>query len=203
MTWSTPIVVRVGDHDELVFAGGETIKGYDPSTGKKLWSLDGPTREVIPVVLVGKHLIYCASGRNGPTLALRPGGSGDVTETHLAWRAVRGGPHVPSPILVNDRLFIVSDTGVMTCLDADSGQLVWQERIRDQFSASPIEAGGLLYFPSESGVTYIVRAADHFELVAKNELGSPILASPAVAAGDRIILRTQAELLCIGDKKAR
>ncbi len=199
MTWSSPVVLRVGDRDELIFAGAETVKGYDPNTGKELWSLRGPTYEVVPAVVFGNGLVYCASGRNGPTIALRPGGSGDVTETHLAWRAVRGGPHVPTPIVLGGRLFTVNDFGVTTCHDAETGRLIWQERIPDRFSASPIEAGGLLYFPAESGVTYVLKAADQFEVVARNDLGSPILASMAVADG-RIIVRTQDELLCIGEK---
>jgi len=146
-------------------------------------------------------LIYSASGRNGPTIGLRPGGSGDVTQTHLAWRTVRGGPHVPSPILVGARLFTANDTGIVTCLDAATGSVLWQDRIRDRFSASPIEAGGLLYFPSETGITYVLRAGDKLEIVAENDLGSPILASPAVAGG-RIILRTQDELISIGPEPA-
>ncbi len=197
MTWCTPVVIRAGDRDELIFAGGETVKGYEPTTGKELWSLGGPTHEVIPAIVVGDGLIYSASGRNGPTIALRPGGSGDVTETHLAWRAVRGGPHVPSPILVSDRLFTANDTGIATCFDATTGKLVWQDRIRDRFSASPIEAGGLLYFASETGITFVLRAADKFEIVAENDIGSPMLASPAVF-DDKILLRTQTELICIG-----
>jgi outer membrane protein assembly factor BamB len=199
MGWSTPVVVRVGDHDEVVFAGGETVKGYDPETGMELWSLAGPTYEVVPTIVVGKDLLYSASGRNGPTLGLRPGGTGDVTKTHLVWRTVRGGPHVPSPILVDGRLYTVNDTGIVTCLNAQTGKLLWQGRIHDRFTASPVEAGGLLYFPSETGVTYVVRAGDSFEVVAKNTLGAPLLASPAVV-GDRLLLRTQEELVCIGEK---
>jgi outer membrane protein assembly factor BamB len=198
MGWGTPVVVHVGDRDELVFAGGETVKGYDPNTGKELWSLAGPTHEVVPTIVVGPDLIYSASGRNGPTLGLRPGGTGDVTRTHLVWRTVRGGPHVPSPIYLADRLFTVNDTGIATCLDAVSGKLLWQARIADRFSASPIEAGGLLYFPSETGITYVLRAADKFVVAARNDLGSPILASPAVA-GNHIIMRTQDELVCVGE----
>lgn len=199
MGWSTPVIARVGDHDELLYAGNETVKGYDPNTGAELWSLDGPTRECVPAIVIGPDVVYSASGRNGPTLALRPGGQGDVTATHLAWRAVRGGPHVPSPILYNGRLYTVNDTGIASCLDAKTGQAIWQARIRDKFSASPIEAGGLLYFPSESGVTYVLRAGDKFEVVAENDLGSPILASPAIAVG-KLLLRTQSELVCIDDK---
>ncbi|MBI1913516.1 MAG: PQQ-like beta-propeller repeat protein [Planctomycetes bacterium] len=208
MTWSTPVVLRVGTRDELIFAGAEHVKGYDPNTGRELWALKGPTYEVVPAVVFGEGLIYSASGRNGPTLALRPGrgtrasGSGDVTETHLAWRAVRGGPHVPAPIYLDGRLYTVNDFGIATCLDAATGRLMWQERLADRFSASPIEAGGLLYFPAESGVTYVLRAAERFEVVAQNDLGSPILASPAVVDG-KLLLRTQEELVCIGPKQKR
>src|SRR5262249_34965867 len=151
---------RVGDRDELLFAGAETVKGYDPFTGKELWSLTGPTYEVVPSLVVGRELIYSASGRNRPTLGLRPGGHGAATKSHLVWRTVRGGPPVPSPILLDGRLFTVNDMGIASCLNSDTGKLVWQARISDSFSASPIEAGGLLYFPSESGVTYVLKAGD-------------------------------------------
>src|SRR5207237_8966558 len=127
--------------------------GYDPLTGRELWALKGPTYEVGPAVVFGDGLIYSASGRNGPTIALRPGGSGDVTETHLGWRAVRGGPHVPAPLYLDGRLYTVNDTGVATCLDAGTGRLIWQRRLPDTFSASPVEAGSFLYVPGESGTT--------------------------------------------------
>jgi outer membrane protein assembly factor BamB len=197
MTWTTPVAVRVGDHDELVIAGAETVRGYDPATGKELWWLSGPTQEVIPAIVIGKELLYSASGRNGPTLALRPGGTGDVTQTHLAWRVVRGGPHVPTPTLVNGKLYTANDTGVFSCLDAATGKLIYLERIDDRFSASPVVAGDLLYFPAESGITYVVRAGDTLDVVAQNDLGSPILASPAVMDGC-LFLRTENELVCIG-----
>ncbi len=201
MTWSTPVVIRAGDRDELLVVGAETVRGYDPATGKELWSLRGPTVEVIPALVVGKDLIYSASGRNGPILAFRPGGAGDVTKTHLVWRTVRAGPHVPSPGLVNGRLYVANDTGIVTCLDAASGKLVYQERLNDRFSASPLVANGLLYFCGESGVTYVVRAGDRLEVIAENDLGSPILASPAAIDG-MILLRTQTELACVGKPPA-
>jgi outer membrane protein assembly factor BamB len=201
MTWTTPVVARVGDHDELVIAGAETVRGYDPASGKELWSLRGPTHEVIPAIVIGKDLLYCASGRNGPTLGLRPGGKGDVTATHLVWRAVRGGPHVPTPALVKGRLYTANDTGMLSCLDAATGKLIYQERLEDQFSASPVIAGDLLYFPAESGITYVVRAGATVEILARNDLGAPILASPAVADG-RLYLRTAEELVCIGTPRS-
>jgi outer membrane protein assembly factor BamB len=197
MTWSTPVAVRVGDHDELLFAGAETVRGYDPASGKELWSLRGPTTEVIPALVIGKDMIFSASGRNGPIVAFRPGGSGDVTTTHLVWRTVRAGPHVPSPALVKGRLYVANDTGVVTCLDAAGGKLIYQARLNDRFSASPVTAGELIYLCAESGVTYVVRASDQLEIVAENDLGSAILASPAVVNG-QILLRTEHELVCVG-----
>jgi len=201
MGWSTPVVVRVGDHDELIYPGNRTVKGYDPRSGEELWSLGGPTREVVPSIVVGTDLIYSASGRNGPTLALRPGGRGDVTATHLAWRAVRGGPHVPSPVFYERRLYTVNDTGIATCLDAESGKLVWQKRIRDRFSASPLEAEGRLYCASESGVVYVLATGEQFKVLAQNDLGSPILASPAALDG-RLFIRTAEALYSIADLDA-
>lgn len=196
MGWSTPIVVRTGNRDELVYAGGETIRGYDPQSGRELWSLSGPTREVIPTVIIGGELLFCASGRQGPTLGVRPGGSGDVTDTHLAWRTARGGPHVPTPVLYRDRLYTVNDTGIVTCLDAPSGKLLWQSRLRDKFSASPLESEGVLYCPSESGKTYLLQTGDKLDVIAENDLGAPILASPA-ALGNSLYLRTVDELFCL------
>ncbi|HEX3870436.1 MAG TPA: PQQ-binding-like beta-propeller repeat protein [Pirellulales bacterium] len=197
MGWSTPLVVRVGDHDEMLYAGGETVRGYDPTTGKELWSLKGPTHEVIPTLLADRHVVYSASGRQGPTIALQPGGSGDVTETHLLWRTPRGGPHVPSPLLFEGRIYTVNDTGIATCLSAQDGKLLWQARARGKFSASPIESEGRLYCASEEGVTYVLKAGDKFEVLAENDLESPILASPA-ALDSRLYIRTAEGLWCIG-----
>jgi outer membrane protein assembly factor BamB len=199
MTWSTPVLVLVGDRDELLCAGGEKIRSYDPNTGQELWTFSGPTQEVIPMLVVGKNLVYCASGRNGPTLALRPGGAGDITKQSLVWRTARTGPHVPSPVLVGELLFTFGDSGVVTCLDAETGALIWQERIEDSFSASPLAAGDRIYIPGESGIVYVLKASKKLEVLARNDMGTPILAS--LAAVDRqLVLRTQTELLLIGNK---
>lgn len=199
MTWCTPVVIRVDNHEELLFAGSGAVRGYDPATGNELWKLDGPTVEVVPTLVIGKDLAYSASGRNGPTIAFRLGARGTITETNTVWKSVRNGPHVPSPMLLNNRLYTFNDLGVSSCLDATTGKLLWTERLPDQFSASPIEAGGLLYVPSETGKVYVVKAGDKFEVVARNDLGSPILASPAVADG-KLLLRAQDGLYCIGKK---
>jgi len=197
MGWNTPLIVKVGERDELILQCKEHVVGLDPATGDELWTMTGPTIEVIPMVVVGPDLAYSVSGRNGPVIAFRPGGKGDVTGTHQAWTTQRGGPLVPSPLYLDGRLYFASDTGIVNCHDGKTGKLLWSERLPSQFSASPIEAGGLLYFPGEAGVTFVLRAGDRFDLVAENDLGSPILASPAVAGG-RLIFRTDGELVCVG-----
>lgn len=100
MTWCTPVVIKVGDHDEVIFAGSGTVRGYDPATGNELWKLQGPTSEVVPTIVVGTELAYSASGRNGPTIAFRLGEKGDITASSTVWKSVRNGPHVPSPSLL-------------------------------------------------------------------------------------------------------
>jgi outer membrane protein assembly factor BamB len=149
------------------------------------------------MMVVGKDMVYCASGRNGPTLAMRPGGEGDMTKKSLIWRTARTGPHVPSPILVGEWLFTFGDSGVVTCMAADTGALIWQERIEDAFSASPLAAGDRIYIPGESGIVYVLKAGKQLEVLARNDMGSPILAS--LAAVDRqLVVRTQTELVLVG-----
>src|SRR4030095_1102298 len=141
--WGTPIAVRVGDHDEIIVNSQNTVYGYDPETGRELWRCHGSNEEVIPTPVVGHGMVYCSSGRAGPTLAIRPGGRGDVTRSHLVWTSPRGSPFVPSPIVHGPSLYMVNDmASIVTCLDAVSGQSVWQGRLgiaqREGVSASPV-----------------------------------------------------------------
>jgi outer membrane protein assembly factor BamB len=199
MGWNTPLIVRVGDRDEMMLQSLFRVVSYDPSTGDELWSLNGPTVEVIPMLVIGPDLVYSISGRNGPVIAFKPGGKGDVTETAIVWQANRGGPLVPSPMYLDGRLYFTTDTGIINCLDGKTGKLLWSRRLEAEFSSSPIEAGGLLYFTGENGVTYLLKAGDKYDLVGQNDLGTPTLASPAVAQG-RLIFRTDGELICVGKK---
>lgn len=197
--WSTPLVVRSGDRDELLYNGSHFFAAYSPETGKELWRCAGPSRESVPMPAVGGGLIYSTSGRNGPMLAIRPGGTGDVTATHTVWSVPRGGPHVPTPCYVQGRLFQVNDVGVATCLEATTGKLIWQQRLPGRFSMSVLSAGDRLLATSESGATYILRAADRFEQLAVNDLGETTLATPALLGG-RIYFRTAEHLICIGEQ---
>jgi outer membrane protein assembly factor BamB len=197
MCWSTPVVLRVGDHDELVYNGSLRVVGYAPDTGEEIWSVSGSSREAVPTIVVGGGLIFSTTGRNGPTMAIRPGGQGDITATHVFWQTPRGGSHVPSPAYHDGRLFLINDTGIATCLDAKSGKPVWQKRLEGRFSMSPVVSGNKIILTNEQGKTFVLKAADQFELLAENDLDEGTLATPAVLDG-RIYFRTAEHLLCIG-----
>ena len=200
--WGSPIAIRVGGHDELIVSSQRRVNAYDPHTGTELWHCDGNLFEVIPTPAVGHGLVFCASGRAGPTLAIRPGGRGDVTGTHVAWQTGRGSPFVPSPIVYGDYLYTVNDmASIVTCFDATTGSVMWQERLgrptREGFSASPVAVGGKVFFTNDGGKTFVLRAGPDFELLHVNDIGARTLASPALVDGHWYI-RTERELIAIG-----
>ncbi len=197
MCWASPVLVRAGNRDELIFNGSFDVVSFDPNTGNELWKVNGSSSEAIPQIVVGGGLIYSTSGRNGPTLAIRPGGNGDVTDSHVFWRTPRGGPHVPSPVYYDGHLYFVNDMGIASCLDAMTGDTLWQKRLKGRFSMSPVEVGGKLLMTNEDGRTFIVEAQPKFQLIAQNDLDEPVLATPAVLDG-RIYFRTLKSLICIG-----
>ncbi len=198
--YSTPLVFDVDGKHEMMSVGSSTAFAYNPLTGEELWkvTLPGYTPSARPVF--GNGLVYFTSGRGEPQLmAYRPGGSGDVTESGLAWKM--DGKDIPlesSPILVGDLIYLVSGGGTALCLEATTGALVWRERIGGNYVASPIYADGHLYFCSVQGKTTVLKAGRAFEIVATNELESGCMASPAVA-GDALILRTKTHLYRIED----
>ena len=200
--WGTPIAISVGDHDELIVSSQRLVQSYDPSTGEELWRCDGMLREVIPTPAVGHGLVYCASGRAGPTLAIRPGGRGDVTRTHVEWSTTRGSPFVPSPVVYGDYLYQINDmSSIITCLNARTGETVWQERLgrprREGISASPIVVDDKLFVTNDEGLTFVLRTGPDFELLHVNDIGTRTLASPALVDGIWYI-RTADELFAIG-----
>jgi outer membrane protein assembly factor BamB len=186
--WGTPVVVDVGDRDELVVSGQRRVAAYDPDTGRELWTVRGMTFEVIPTPVVGHGLVFASSGRAGPTFAIRPGGSGDVTRTHVAWTTPKGSPFVPSGIVVGDLLYLVNDMqSILTVYEATSGTLVYQGRLgvaqREGFSASPVAVNGKVFITNDEGQTFVVQAGREFRLLHVNELGARTLASPALVDG--------------------
>lgn len=186
--WGTPVVVSAGGRHELIVSSQRRVSAYDPQTGAQLWTVRGNTFEVIPTPVVGHGLVFCSSGRAGPTLAIRPGGQGDVTETHVAWSSPRGSPFVPSALVHGDLLYMINDMqSILTALDARSGEAVYQERlgeaIREGFSSSPIAVGDKIFFTNDLGQTFVVQAGRRFKLIRVNELHAQVLASPALVDG--------------------
>ena len=202
--WGTPLPIRAGDRDEIIVSSSRRIEGVDPATGAVLWFSTGNTFEVIPMPVVGHGLVYCSSGRAGPTFAVRPGGSVDVTASHVAWSTPKGSSFVPSPLLLGDYLYTVNDmVSVATCHHAKTGELVGQLRLgeakREGFSASPVAVDGRIYFTNDDGETFVLNPAPDFRLLHVNRIGEPTLASPALVDG-RWYIRTAGHLLAIGRK---
>jgi outer membrane protein assembly factor BamB len=200
--WGTPVVIRAGDRDELIINSQRRVYGYDPATGRELWHVSGTTFEVIPTPVVGHNLVFASSGRAGPTLAIRPGGSGDVTETHVVWSMPKGSPFVPSGILVGEVLYLVNDMqSIITAYEAKTGTVLFQGRLGDErregFSASPVTLDGKVFFTNDDGETFVLEAGREFKLLHVNRLGEPTFASPALVDG-RWYFRTAESLVAIG-----
>ena len=193
--YTTPLAIRVGDRDQIVSIGAFRAAAYDPATGKEIWRVwygDGFSN--VPRPVYGHGLVYIATGFQQPALiAVRPDGTGDVTKTHVAWTLRRGAPHTPSPLLVGNELFIVTDAGIATCVDARTGAIHWQQRLNGNFSASPVFADGRIYFQSEEGVTTVIAPGTEFRVLATSTLGGATLASMAVADG-AFFIRTDKQL---------
>jgi outer membrane protein assembly factor BamB len=205
--WGTPIVINAGDHDELIVSSQRRVYAYDPATGADLWTVRGNTFEVIPTPVVGHGLVFCSSGRAGPTLAIKPGGKGDVTSTHVAWTSPRGSPFVPSALIHGDLLYMINDMqSILTVLDARTGTPVYQGRLgeatREGFSSSPVAIGDKLFFTNDRGQTFVVQAGPEFKLLHVNELGATVLASPGLVDGTWY-WRTDRELIAIGTGAGR
>ena len=193
--FATPLVVEHEGKPLLISVGSKATYGYEPATGKELWRIEDRryhSGSVCPTY--GHGLIFTATGlAKGELWAVRPGGSGIVTDTHVAWKAVRNVPNRPSPVLVGDLLFMVAqDTGVVTCLDAKTGQEIWSERLpgKGNHSTSPIYAEGRLFFANENGESFVLEAGREFKVLATNKLEAGCMASFAVA-GKALFVRTK------------
>ena len=186
--WGTPVVITAGDRDELIVNSQRRVAAYDPASGRELWTVRGMTFEVIPTPVVGDGLVFASSGRAGPTFAIRPGGNGDVTSTHVAWSTPKGSPFVPSPMVHDGLLYLINDMqSVLTVYEAKTGALVYQGRLgvarREGFSASPVVVNGEVFFTNDDGETFVVKAGREFKLLHTNTLGERTLASPALVDG--------------------
>jgi len=199
--YSTPLVIRVEGEDQLVCPGADRTSTYDPRTGEELWWVDYTGFSNVPRPVYHEGVLYLCTGYARPQLlAVRPGARGDLTETNVAWRFPSQVPAKPSPLAVGNRLFMVDDKGVATCVDLESGQEVWKARISGNYSASPISAGGHVYFFSEEGRVTVIETADEYLPLAVNEFDSGFMASAAVV-GKTLLLRTMTHLYAIEEQE--
>jgi outer membrane protein assembly factor BamB len=200
--YSTPLVITTGDRDQLVSVGAYRAAAYEPLTGQEIWRVSyGDGFSNVPRPVFGQGLVFIATGFQTPTLiAVRPDGKGDVTRTHLAWTISRGAPYTPSPLLVGNDLYYVSDTGVLSLADATSGQVIWQQRLGGNYSASPVLADGRIYFQSEEGLTTVIAPGREFRRLAVNRLDGTTLASIAVSNGS-LFIRSDSHLYRITERK--
>jgi outer membrane protein assembly factor BamB len=181
--YSTPLAIRVGDRDHIVSVGAFRAAAYDPDTGREIWRVrydDGFSN--VPRPVFGHGLVFITTGFQEPSLvAVRADGTGDITDTNIAWTLRRAAPLTPSPLLVGDELYTVNDVGIATCLDARSGETLWIQRLGGNYSASPVFADERIYFLSEEGVTTVITPGRTFHRLARNVLDGTILASMAIA----------------------
>jgi len=198
-SYSTPIVIAGPAGDELLVNSTDGVHAYDPATGELLWHAGGEHRFGIGMPSLHDGILYASRGyRSGPYLAIRPGarGGADVTATHVVWKADTGAPYVSSLLVHHGLVYMGSDTGVVTCVDAATGEKLWQERTGGIFSASPVAGDGRVYFTSETGETFVYALAREPRLLGRNRIDGRIVGSPAIAAG-RIYLRTDDRLIAI------
>ena len=194
--WTAP-----DGHVEIISGAGEVVQGFDAKTGKRLWTSKNIGEGVVPSIVLGDGLVFTASGWGGreSIKAFRLGGEGDLGDTNLAWEQRKGMPRIPSYLFLKSYLYTISEGGVAMCLKAESGEIVWQERVGGNHSASPVSAEGRIYFLSDEGETTVIQAGPRFEVLARNPLGERTQASIALS-GQHLFIRTAGNLYCIGAK---
>jgi outer membrane protein assembly factor BamB len=199
-SYATPTIIEHQGRKQLISPAAEVTFSYDPKNGEELWRVrhEGWGWNVACRPIFAHNLVYFTTGVARRLLAVQPDGTGDVTDTHVAWRARRSAPEIPSPLIVDELMFMVTEGGVVTCLEAESGNEVWKGRLRGDYWASPLYADGKIYFFSQEGYVSVISAGREFQLLAENELDERFIASPAIA-GNTIIARSLTHLYCLAE----
>jgi len=200
-SYCTPIIRQWAGRTQMILSGSKCVASYDPRTGLRHWIIDGPTEQFVASLVDNGELLFMTAGFPERHIqAIRPDGLGNVTDTHVVWRATKGCSYVPSPIASQDGKYflVVADDGIASCFDARTGERHWMERIGPHYSTSAVAVEGLVHFLSDEGVTTVIRPGPEFKIVVENRLGEECRASPAVSQG-RIFLRGVKNLYCIGE----
>ncbi|TVQ00669.1 MAG: serine/threonine protein kinase [Planctomycetaceae bacterium] len=202
-SYVTPIIREIGGRDQLVLSGSGHVAAFDPTSGELIWKVDGPTEQfVASMVFDGKRFILAAGYPTHHVMAIRAGGEGDVTATHIDWHVdqyVRC--YVPSPVLIDQWLFVADDRGTANCFDSTDGTRIWQARLSGAFNSSLVATDRSVYFLAADGVTKVVKPAAQANVLAENRLGEACDASPAISQG-RLYIRGEQHLFCIADRDA-
>jgi outer membrane protein assembly factor BamB len=198
-SYSTPFVVEAVGGAELIVNSSERVDAYDPKTGTLLWHVGGSNQFPIPVPAFHNGILYMSRGyRSGPYMAIRPGGRGDVSATHVLWQVPTGAPYISSLVYDAGILYMASDVGALSAIDAETGKRIWQERVDGLFTASPIAGDGKIYFVSETGEVIVLRSGREPAVIARNDIGERLMASPAISNG-QLFLRSDGRLFAIGN----
>ena len=197
-SYCTPLIRDTAGKTQMVMSGSKRVISLDPMTGSEYWRIEGPTEQYVASMVFDGDKFYMAAGF--PThhvMGIRPDGSGDVTESHVAWHSKEAKCYVPSPVLVGTHLFVADDRGTANCFDTKTGDRIWQDRLGNHYSASLITANGLAYFFADDGTAKLVRPAEKLDVVYENPLGEFVFASPCVSDG-QLFVRGEKHLFAIG-----
>jgi outer membrane protein assembly factor BamB len=195
---STPIIINYQGEPRLISIGGDVVQGFEPKTGKRIWTTKNSGEGVIPSPVSGEDLVFSTSGWGDPAIrAIRLGGEGEVTDTHLAWELKENVPMIPSFIYYDSYLYSITGRGKAMCLLAKTGEIVWEQRLGGRYSASPVYADGKIYFLSEKGVTTIIEASPVFKEIAKNDIGEQFCKASSAISDGKILIRAEKHLYCI------
>ncbi|MBL8242302.1 MAG: PQQ-binding-like beta-propeller repeat protein [Bryobacterales bacterium] len=201
-SWSPPTVTTVGGRKQIIIAASAKVRAYDYETGKQIWQCAGLGTNVIPAPVIHNNTVIVMSGHRDPNrMAIKLGRDGDLTGTDaIVWQNTKGNSYTPSPVLFEGRLYFATDNGILNCINATTGELIYQERLPGTYAlkASLVGANGNLYISTEQGDILVVKMSDKFELVANNKMGDEFfIATPAIADGV-IYIRGRNTLYCVG-----
>jgi outer membrane protein assembly factor BamB len=200
-SYCPPTIFETGGRTQMVLSGNICVASYDPATGKLWWILDGPTDQMVASVVLTRDVFFVTGGfPELHILGLPTDRTGKLTEDDILWRSNEGVSYVPSPIAHEDHFFVVSDKGIASCFEAKTGEVLWKRRMGGRHSASLVKAEGRIYFLSDDGECWVVKAGPEYEEISVNRLGEPCNASPAISRG-QIFIRTDRHLFAIGEPK--
>jgi outer membrane protein assembly factor BamB len=198
---STPVIIQVDGKDQILSAAGDVIQGFEPATGKLIWTVKSEGEPAVPTPAIGEGLVFMSTSPGVPVLGIKTDGKGDCTATHVVWQYVRNTPTTCSFLYVKPCLYSATDNGTFIALNAATGELLWQRRLEGRPDASPIYADGKIYVTTHIGATTVLKLnvdpAKPAEVIAVNEIEETVQATLAVA-GKQLLLRTDKELWCIG-----